>query len=137
MLTTPEVRPFARLVAAAALLFGLATAPPAYATLAFVKNVGTAAIGHSTGKTLALTLGAGVSVPVGEMIAVAFAVDPNSGAITCADTKGNTYVADVDVANGSGTSGVRSVVFHALVGTALAPGDKITVTHPSTKDRAM
>jgi len=43
----------------------------------------------------------------------------------------------MDFANGSGTTGVRTVVFSARVVTALVFGNTITVTHPSVRSRAL
>src|SRR5262249_58206548 len=48
----------------------------------------------------------------------------------CTDSGGNAYSVDVDRTNGSGTSGVRTVVCSATAQTALAAGATITVTHP-------
>ncbi len=134
--------PAARLAQAARAALGavalvLVGTSSASATIAFVKNVGTVAEGGSPGTTLELTLGGGISVPVGHAVIVSFAVDPRVGAITCTDSKGNTYTADVDVANGAATNGVRAVAFSTVVSSALLPGDIITVTHPNTKDRAL
>src|SRR5439155_1556779 len=56
---------------------------------------------------------------------------------SCADTKGNSYSAVVDFANGSGTSGVRTVVFAARIVTALAAGNTITVSYPSVAASAV
>ncbi|MGH7893277.1 MAG: hypothetical protein ACREQL_01335, partial [Candidatus Binatia bacterium] len=130
--------PFSRPLALPMLVVALGlAASPAAAAISFVKNVGTAAIGNITGTTLTLTLGSGVSVPAGNAVIVSFTLDPKAGAITCADSKGNAYTADVDVTNGSGTNGARTVIFHSLITTALAAGNTITVSHPNTKDRAM
>src|SRR5262249_35107048 len=74
---------------------------------------------------------------VGDTIIITVALDPASGTVSCADSKGNAYTKDVDVTKGSGTSGVRSVIFSSPVKTALAGGNTITVTHPSLAARAM
>jgi len=75
-----------------------------------------------------------VTAAMGNTIFVLFAMDPASGSVTVIDSKGNTYTQDKDVTNGSGTSGVRTLVFSARVTTALS-GDTITITHPSAKAR--
>jgi cysteine-rich repeat protein len=76
-------------------------------------------------------------VAAGNRLLVTFAMDPASGTVSCADTRGNVYAIDADVTNGSGTSGVRAVVLSAPVATALVGGDVITITHPSLDARAM
>src|SRR5205823_3488808 len=76
-------------------------------------------------------------VVAGDTLIVSFAMDPASGAVSCTDAKGNAYGAAVDFANGSGTSGVRTVVFSARIVTALVAGDTITVSHPSAAAKAV
>src|SRR6185295_781059 len=76
---------------------------------------------------------------------VTFAMDagptPVVNDVTCADNGGggtpNAYTKDADIRNGSGTSGVRTVVFSAPVTTALASGKTITVTFPSVTAKAV
>src|SRR5438445_2381351 len=58
-------------------------------------------------------------------------MDPAAGTVSCVDTKGNSYSAVVDFANGSGTTGVRTVIFAARIVTALSAGNAITVSYPS------
>src|SRR5437867_3588971 len=133
-----------RRIASAALALGFFLALPkseASAAIALAKNVGTNA-SQSSGTSLALSLTAGVAA--GNTVIVTFAMDPAtcsagtcSGPVTCADSKGNTYSKDADVANGSSTSGARTVIFSAPVTTALVSTDTITVTHPSATARAM
>src|SRR5207249_1995537 len=60
-----------------------------------------------------------------------------TGSVTYADSKGNTYTKDADFTNGSGTSGVRTVVFSAPVTTALVNGNTITVTYPTATAKAV
>ena len=111
--------------AATALAFLLALSPSAGAAIALVKNLGTN--GNTTsGKTLAINPSS--TVAVGDTVIVTFAMDPDSGTVSCADSKGNPYGKDADKTNGSGTSGVRTVIFSAPVTTALATTDSITVT---------
>jgi cysteine-rich repeat protein len=121
-------------VPAVALLVA-ATAAEAPAAIALVQTVGTAG-SQATGTTLTVTVPAG-GVAADDTLIVAVAMDPASGPVSCDDTAGNTYAVDADVQNGSGTSGVRTVVLSALVTGALAPGDTITVTHPSVAARAV
>ena len=75
-----------------------------------------------------------VTASVGHTIFVLFSMDPASGSVTVTDSKGNTYTQDKDVTNGSGTSGVRTLVFSTRVTSALS-SDTITITHPSAKAR--
>ena len=91
------------LLLAAALL--VAHAPAAVGAIAFVKNVG--ADGNAnTDTSISITVPAG-GVAFGNTIIVSFAMDPAAGAVTCTDSKGNSYSVAVDRANGSGTSGAR------------------------------
>lgn len=64
-------------------------------------------------------------------------MDPATGTVSCTDTVSNSYVIDRDVVNGSGTSGVRTVILSAHNVTALASGNTITCTHPSVAARAL
>src|SRR5207248_14303 len=50
------------------------------------------------------------------------------------DTAGNTYTKDPDVTNGSGTSGIRTLLFSARVTTAL--NGTITITSPTSVNMA-
>src|SRR6185369_8946532 len=77
------------------------------------------------------------SIPVGSTVIVTIALEPVAGAITCSDPRGNTYAVDVDVTDGTGTTGVRSAVCSARVTTAIAAGDLMTVGHTSTNRRAI
>jgi type II secretory pathway pseudopilin PulG len=112
-------------------------------TLTQTVNVVLTNIGQNssttTGTTISVTVPAG-GVAAGNTIIVSFATDPTNtptGAVTVADTKGNTYTKDADIANGTGTSGVRTVVFSAPVTTALVSGNTITVTYPSAAAKAV
>ena len=113
----------------------------AFAAAAFVKNIGTNA-NESSGTSIAVTVPAG-GVALNDTILVTFAMDPVADSADpthlagVTDTKGNTYTKDADVTIGSGTSGVRTVVFSAPVGTALVSGNTITVTHPSAAAKAV
>ena len=53
------------------------------------------------------------AVPLGSTVIVTIALNPVAGTITCSDPRGNTYAVDVDVTQGTGTSGVRSAVCSA------------------------
>src|SRR5207249_4975879 len=79
------------------------------------------------GSTISITPLAG-SVAVGHGVIVTVAMDPDSGTVSCADSQGNTYSKDAEVTNGSGTTGVRTLVFSTRVTTALSSADSITVT---------
>src|SRR5206468_2315449 len=86
-----------------------------------------ATVGDTTAGTSLQSPNVSQAVPIGNTIIVTVAMDPNSGAVTVTDTKGNIYTKDADVTNGSGTSGVRTLVFSAPVTTALTTSDKVTV----------
>ena len=134
---TARIRRGRRSIVGAALAVALLaslSAAPAFAAAAFVQTVGTN-FNETSGTTLIVT--SGVTTTVGNTIIVTFAMDPASGTVSCVDSKGNTYAQDADIANGSGTSGVRTVVFSAPIGTALVSGDTITVTLPTAVAKAM
>src|SRR5262249_26300462 len=67
-------------------------------------------------------------------IFVAIATDGGNGTFTVADTAGNTYTKDADVTNGSGTSGIRTLLFSARVTTAL--NGTITITGATNANMA-
>ena len=71
---------------------------------------------------------------MGNTIIVTFAMDPNAGTVSVADTGLNTYTPDTNISN---SNGVRIFVFSAPVTTALAAGDTITVTYPTTTSKAV
>ena len=100
-----------RLAPAAALLGVLAAFSPAdaAAAIALVRNVGSTGSGAS-GTTIAVTVPTG-GVAAGHTLIVTVALDPAAGAVSCSDSKGNTYTKDADQANGSGGGGVRAVLF--------------------------
>lgn len=68
------------------------------------------------------------SVAVGNTIVVAVAMDPNSATTVIVGDGHNNYTLNADVTQGSGTTGVRTVIFSAPVKTALTTSDSITVT---------
>src|SRR5262249_41442444 len=105
------------------------------AQIGFVQTVGT--FGSQTvGTTLTVTVGA-AGAAADDTLVVTLALDPASGPVSCTDSAGNTYTVDADARRGSGTSGVRTVVFSSLLTSSLATGDTITITHPSVAARAM
>jgi hypothetical protein len=83
--------------------------------------------------SLSVTVPAG-GVAAGNTIIVSFAMDPNAGTVSVADTKSNSYSKDVDILN---SKGVRTLVFSAPVTTALVAGNTITVTYPATVSKAV
>src|SRR5438093_760910 len=105
------------------------------AAVTLVKNIGKTG-STTTGTSLSVTVPA-ADVAAGNRVIVSVALDPTAGTVSCADSKGNVYAKDVDVTQGSGTSGVRSVIFSAPITAALVSGNTITVTHPSLAARAM
>src|SRR5690242_13336664 len=111
---------FAGRVGVTAVLCVALFAAGAQATINFQGTVGSNALG-STGTSITIPVAAG-GVPAGSTVIVALAMDPAAGAVSAIDARGNTYTNDVDRANGSGTSGVRTVVLSAPVTTALVGG---------------
>src|SRR5439155_18069265 len=69
------------------------------------------------------------NVAAGNTIFVTVATDPSGSAITVTDSAGNTYSKDEDVANGSGSTGVRTLVFSWPHTTAF--NGTVTVNLPS------
>src|SRR5207245_8773524 len=97
-----------------------------YGAICWLQDLG--ANGNETaGTTISITPLAG-SVGVGHGIIVSVAMDPDTGTVSCADSQGNSYSKDADQTNGSGTTGVRTLIFSTRVTTALASGDSFTVT---------
>src|SRR5207247_5095066 len=94
-----------------------------------------AASDTSTGTSLGFTVTR--AVPAANTVIVTIAMDPASGTVTVVDSKGNTYTQDEDVSNGSGTTGVRTLVFSATLTTGLTTSDTITVTLPSVSSSAV
>ena len=88
----------------------------------------------STGTTVLVT----GSVPLNGTVIVTAAIEPVVGPVGCTDTVGNTYSVDADATNGSGTSGVRTIVCSATAAVPLVGGaDAVIVSHPSTDRRTM
>jgi len=70
-------------------------------------------------------------VSAGSSVVIAFAMNPVAGAVSAVDSVGNTYVVEADVTNGSGTTGVRTVILaaHGVIALTLPAG--IAITHPA------
>src|SRR5437667_1090562 len=84
--------------------------------------IGTANSGNSTTTTLTQT---GVTVAAGKTIFVTVAMDGGTQTVTVSDNGSggsNSYTKDADVTNGSGTTGIRTLVFSAPVTHALSSG---------------
>ena len=123
-----------------AFLFSLATlllgtSSWSMAAISFIKTIGTTS-STTTGASLSITVPAS-GVAAGNRAIVTIALNPSTGTVACNDTGGNSYVVDRNVANGSGTTGVRTVILSAQVTTALVSGNTITCTHPSVAARAL
>src|SRR5947208_5777628 len=133
LLVDSSRRPASRALAtlAHALLFGLA-ASEAHAGIAFVKNIGTATGSSSGGTSITITLAAGVSVAAGNSIIVSFVGPDLSGTYSATDSAGNSYSVN---ASGARAGTVRTVVLSAHNVNALASGNTITLTFPSTSNR--
>jgi len=109
------------------------------ATLYFSDALGTPApLGNaanvSSSSSLQISLSSAVAV--NNTIIISLAMDPAAGAVSATDSKGNSYVIDADVTNGSGASGVRTVILSASVSTALTTSDLITLSFPSVATKA-
>src|SRR5439155_16311368 len=97
-------------------------------------NLGTAS-DTSTGNTL---VSATVNVLAGDTIFVAVAMDPSSSSssVTVGDSAGNSYTKDADVTTGSGTSGVRTLLFSSPVLNTLNGTITVTFGTPVPFDKA-
>jgi hypothetical protein len=85
----------------------------------------------STSSSNNIAVNVTTNVSVSNTIIVSIAMDPSSATVTVGDTH-NTYSKDADVTNGSGTNGVRTLVFSAPVSIALNSTDTITVSFSAT-----
>jgi len=98
----------------------------------FIQTIGTftstTALTTSSVTVPAAGVGAGASI----ILTVGLPSNALVGAVSATDTAGNTYTVDADVTNPSQT---RIVVLSAHKVDALASGNTITVTHPSTNRR--
>src|SRR6266581_2434773 len=95
--------------------------------------IGTANSGNSTTTTLTQT-GVGVTVATGKTIFVTVAMDGGTQTVTVSDNGSggsNSYTKDADVTNGSGTTGIRTLIFSAPVTHALSSGT-ITICSGAT-----
>src|SRR6266581_215174 len=96
-------------------------------------SIGTANSGNSTTTTLTQT-GVGVTVAAGKTIFVTVAMDGGTQTVTVSDNGSggsNSYTKDADVTNGSGTTGIRTLIFSAPVTHALSSGT-ITICSGAT-----
>jgi hypothetical protein len=92
----------------------------------------------TSGTTLAITLTT-TSYALGDYVVCGFSMDPTTGAVSFAKTAGTavigSWVTLGDIPNGSGTSGVRTVLAYAKVTTA-GTITTVTVTHPTATAKA-
>jgi len=92
----------------------------------------------TSGTTLAITVTT-TAYAVGDCLVVGFSMDPQTGAVSFAQTAGTAtvgaFVTEFDIATGSGTSGVRTVLAWAQV-TGAGTVTTVTVTHPTATARA-
>src|SRR5262249_43511807 len=107
----------------------------AWGDIAFVKTIGSTATTTAATTTTIVVPAAGVAV--GNSIILTLAMDPASGNVSCTDNRGNAYTVDANVANGSGTSGVRTTILSARIASALTQGDIISCSHSSAAARAL
>src|SRR5262245_18955225 len=97
-------------------------------SVAFVKNIGTNQKSGSGNASIDVTVPL-AGVAAGNSIIVGVAVAAGAGAVSCSDTKGNTYAVDADK-----TGAGRVFICSAHNVTALASGDKITANYPSANN---
>jgi len=109
---------------------------PSSINLSLVRTIGTNS-SKTTGTSISVPAPGGGGVAAGNSIIVALAMDPVSGSISCNDSVFNNYTVNSDVINGSGSSGVRTVIISAHNVNSLTSGQGITCNHPSLGARAM
>src|SRR5439155_1382883 len=138
-LTTPGTHSITATATDAA---GFTSSPSGALVLAVPGAVSAATIGTVNSDSSPYPFTQAATIPVGDTIFVAIAMDPSTSNVTVTDNAtggSNTYTKDADVPNGSGTTGVRTLLFsapvsHALDGTALH--GTITVNFPSFSNKA-
>src|SRR5436190_321065 len=97
----------------------------ATATIAFVKNIGTANSGTTTTTSVAVPA---AGVAAGNSIILTFASADAGTTYSATDSAGNTYAVNIQ---GAKAGLVRTVILSAHNVQALVSGNTITVTHPS------
>ncbi len=107
----------------------------ALAQIAFVKTIGTTA-SSSNGTSTSITVPAS-GVAGGNSVIITFAMNPTAGSVSCFDSRGNTYVLNREVTNGSGNSGVRTVILSSHNISALSSGNVIFCSHPNVSPRVL
>jgi len=90
----------------------------------FVQTVGTATQSSSSNSSITITVPA-AGVAAGDSIIVSVTAGTFAGAVSCSDTKANSYTIDADI-----TGAGRLFVCSAHNVTALASGDTITASYP-------
>lgn len=91
-----------------------------------VKNIAAIDSGQTSGTTLVLTVPAG-GVAAGNAVVIRSASDFTNNGPTAADSKSNTYQS-IRTAP-TGTNSFRATLLASVLTTALAAGDKITITY--------
>jgi len=85
-------------------------------------------IGTATDNDASVTsYGVPATLPTGETVFVAVAMNVTTSNVSVTDSAGNTYTKDVDITNGAG---VRTLLFRGPINTALS-GGTITVNFPN------
>src|SRR5262245_43562419 len=128
-------RSFVRTVVGVVSLLGLGGAEKAFAAIGTPVLLGTFG-SRTTATSTSVTLGAAVAT--GQTVIVTLAIEPVVGAASCGDSVGgNTWNVDADVTDGSGSSGVRTVICSGAISVPLPINATVTVTHPSSDRQAM
>lgn len=109
---------------------------PLAVSIGYVKNVGTNSLKSANTSLSVIVPAAGVAA--GNLLAVSFAIDGVSGAISASDSKGNAYSVAANAQYASpGNGNIRTVILYSVLTTALVSGDTVTVTYPSRTSKAM
>jgi hypothetical protein len=115
-----------RCLLAIAVLLALSSSQ-ALAQIAFVKTIGTTP-STSNGTSLTVTVPA-AGVAGGNSVIVSLGFDPESGSVSCSDTRGNSYAVDKDITNGAEKERRSRVIFGTTL--SLTNGNMIICTHPA------
>jgi len=99
-----------------------------------VNSLGTVAVtGGAT--TVVITTTAGVAVNDEAFMSISVRQETGLTVNSCADTRGNTWVKELDALSGDSASHVHIALFRSRITTAIQVGDTITVTLSGASSR--
>ena len=95
------------------------------------QNITTASKTASANANITLTVPSGHAVAAGRTVIVSTSASTVAGPVSCHDSRGDVYRADVDSANVTSVRGQRLIVCAAHVDAELRAGATITIRYPS------